>query len=67
VWILSPDNFSTDKVVCFHPTDEENICERLNHADRDSVAEYLLEFVTTKHDLKKPTSSLKKFLVDRFS
>jgi hypothetical protein len=66
VWILSPGNFSTDQVVCFHPTDKENICERLNHTDRDSVAKYLLEIDTTKHDLKKSTSSLKKFLVDRF-
>jgi hypothetical protein len=66
MWTLSPKNFSTEKVICFQPIGVEHIYLRLNHVDRDSVADYLLEFVTTKHDLKKSTGSLKKFLVNRF-
>jgi hypothetical protein len=63
VWNLSPQKFSKQKVIYFHPTNVDGIYERLNYTDKDVVAEYFLEFIYSSHDLKKSTSSLKKFLL----
>jgi hypothetical protein len=40
----------------------EDICERLNLADKDAVAKYLIEFIQSSHDLRKSANALKKFL-----
>jgi hypothetical protein len=49
-------------VICYVDRDVEDICERLNRADEDVVAEYLIEFIQSSHDLRKSANALKKFL-----
>jgi hypothetical protein len=62
VWQLHKSKFAVDKVICYVDRDVEDICERLNLADKDAVAEYLIEFIQSSHHLKKSANALKKFL-----
>jgi hypothetical protein len=62
VWQLHKSKFAVDRVICYVDHDVEDICERLNCVDEDAVAEYLIEFIQSSHDLRKSANLLKKFL-----
>jgi hypothetical protein len=59
---LHKSKFALDKVICYVDRDVEDICKRLNLADKNAVAEYLIEFIQSSHDLRKSANALKKFL-----
>jgi hypothetical protein len=62
VWHLHKSKFAVDKVICYVDRDVEDICKKLNRANEDAVAEYLIEFIQSLHDLRKSANALKKFL-----
>jgi hypothetical protein len=62
VWQLHKSKLAMDRVICYVNRDVKDICERLNCADEDAVAEYMNEFIDSSHDLRKLANSLKKFL-----
>jgi hypothetical protein len=45
VWQLHKSKFVMDRVICYVDHDVEDICDRLNLADKDAVFEYLIEFI----------------------
>jgi hypothetical protein len=62
VWKLHNSKFAVDRVICYIDRDVEDIYERLNLADKDAIAKYLIEFIQSSHDLRKSANVLKKFL-----